>query len=104
MKNEMNIEERLTKIESAVAMSGLASKSVLTFDEAATFTGLSNSFLYKQTSSQSIPHYKPSGKLIYFNRLELESWLLQNRITTSDEITSEALNYCLSNRKGANCV
>ena len=27
-----------------------------------------------------IPHYKPTGKLIYFSRSELDDWLLHNRV------------------------
>lgn len=75
-------------------------KNVLTFDEACVFSGLSKSYLYKLTSAQKIPHYKPSGKLIYFNREELEAWLLQNRVSTSDELENKAQAYCMSNKKG----
>jgi hypothetical protein len=41
-----------------------------------------------------IPHYKPMGKMCYFNRLELEQWLLQNRVATSAELTEKAQQYC----------
>lgn len=96
----MNIQERLETVESAVKMAGLATKEVLTFDEAASFTGLSKSYLYKLTSGQKIPHYKPAGKIVYFNREELQAWLLQNRVSTTDEIASKAQNYCMGNKKG----
>ena len=70
------LEQRLFKVEQALYMAGLASKKVLTFNEAAQFTGLSKSYLYKLTSRQKVPHYKPSGKLVYFNSEELQLWLL----------------------------
>lgn len=94
------LEQRLTTVEQAVQMAGLTSKEVLTFDEAAQFTGLSKSCLYKLTSGQKIPHYKPAGKMCYFNRGELQQWLMQNRISTQEEITGKAQNYCFTNRKG----
>lgn len=75
-------------------------KNVLTFDEACIFSGLSKSYLYKLTSAQKIPHYKPSGKLIYFNREELEAWLLQNRVTPSDELDRKAQSYCMTKQIG----
>lgn len=75
-------------------------KDVLTFNEASEFTGLSKSYLYKLTSGQKVPHYKPFGKMVYFNRLELESWLQQNKVLTTDEISSKAQSYCMSNKKG----
>lgn len=97
----MEVEQRLEAIEEAVKMAGLAAKEVLTFAEAALFTGLSKSYLYKLTSGQKIPHYKPSGKLCYFNRAELEAWLTQNRISTSAEIEQQAQTYCMQNKAGS---
>ena len=97
----MDIQERLETVENTVKMAGLVKKEVLTFDEAATFTGMSKSYLYKQTAQKNVPHYKPAGKLVYFNRAELESWLLQNRVSTTDEITSKAVNYCMTKKGDA---
>lgn len=70
-------------------------KEVLTTDEAAKYMGLSKSYLYKLTMRRQIPHYKPMGKMCYFNRLELEQWLQSNRISTSDEISDRANAYCM---------
>jgi len=84
------LNEQLDRIEAAA----MGTKEVLNFTEAAAYSGLSKSFLYKLTSGRGIPHYKPHGKLVYFQRAELESWLLQNRVSTTDEITGQALNYC----------
>ena len=94
------LEQRLATVEQAVQMAGLTSKEVLTFDEASQFTGLSKSYLYKLTSGQKIPHYKPAGKMCYFNRDELQQWLMQNRISTRDEIVDKAQSYCMTNKKG----
>ncbi|KAA6321753.1 hypothetical protein EZS27_028634 [termite gut metagenome] len=94
------LEERLSIVEKAVQMSGLTTKEVLTFDEAAQFTGFKKSWLYKLTSRAKIPHYKPAGKMCYFNRLELEAWLQQNRVSTSDEIEAKAQTYCIGSKKG----
>ena len=82
-------------VERCIQGAGLATKKVLSFEEAAQFTGLSKSYLYKLTSQQRIPHYKPSGKLIYFERNELERWLMQNRVSTTDEIESKVQSYCM---------
>ena len=84
--NEEITNERLRIIESLL----LAQKNVLTFDEVAVYTGISKSYLYKLTSGGGIPCYKPNGKLIYFSKLELDSWLLQNRKATTKEIDNKA--------------
>ena len=70
-------------------------KEVLTSDEAAQYMGISKSYLYKLTMRQEIPHYKPMGKMCYFNRLELEAWLQANRIASNDEISQKAQSYCI---------
>lgn len=56
------------------------SKTVLTTDEAARFLGISKSYLYKLTMKMEIPFYKPTGKVCYFNRSELETWMQNNRV------------------------
>lgn len=70
-------------------------KEVLTSDEAAKYMGVSKSYLYKLTMKQQIPHYKPMGKMCYFNRIELEQWLQSNRVSTSTEISQQAQAYCM---------
>lgn len=77
----------------------LCTKEVLTTDEAAKYLGVSKSYLYKLTMQQKIPHYKPLGKMCYFNRVELEQWLQTNRVSTDEEISQKAQDYCL--KKGA---
>lgn len=95
-----DFKNQLDRIEAAA----LSQKNVLTFDEAALYIGISKSDLYKKTSNRTIPHYKPRGKMIYFDRAELEAWLLQNRVATTDEIEAQAQTYIAttkSNRRAA---
>ena len=70
-------------------------KEVLTSDEAAAYMGISKSYLYKLTMRQQVPHYKPMGKMCYFNRAELEQWLQSNRVSTEKEISERAQDYCM---------
>lgn len=62
----------------------LNTKEVLTFEEAAVYAGVSKSWLYKKTMTGDIPHYEPCGKMIFFNRKELEQWLQQNHYGNDD--------------------
>lgn len=84
--------------EKGTTKEALAQKKVLTSDEAADYMGVSKSYLYKLTMRHEIPHYKPRGKMCYFNRQELEQWLQRNRVATVDEIEAKAQAYCM--RKG----
>lgn len=70
-------------------------KEVLTSDEVARYMGISKSYLYKLTMRGEIPHYKPMGKMCYFNRAEVEQWLQQNRCATDTEIADRANLYTM---------
>ena len=65
---------RMEKIENAL----YSVKGTLNFKEAREYLDLSNSQLYKLTRNGDIPYYKPTGKLIYFNKQELDEWVCQN--------------------------
>ena len=54
------------------------------------------SYLYKLTSGNLIPHYKPQGKMLYFEKAELEAWLRQNPVKTQAQIEQEAQKYILN--------
>ena len=74
-------------------------KQVLTLLEVSQYTGLSMSYLYKLTHKNILPFYKPNGKVIFIDRLELETWLKRNRSKSHDEIQQEAINKVLLNSK-----
>lgn len=89
---EKSIELRVAELENLV----LHSKNVLSFEEASRFLNLSKSYLYKLTSGNLIPHYKPQGKMLYFEKTELEAWLRQNPIRTQAQTEAEAQKYVLA--------
>ena len=99
-KSKAMSKEELNKITDLVTDNTLfCTKEVLTSEEAARYMGISKSYLYKLTMRQQIPHYKPMGKMCYFNRAELETWLQNNRVATSEEINERANNYCMKGGK-----
>ena len=86
MDTLQQINERLSNLETLY----LSQKTVLNFDEVAVYTGLSKSHLYKLTSTGGIPCFKPHGKHIYFEKVQIDSWLLSNPKMTNAEIDSKA--------------
>ena len=78
--HKMEKEERLYSVNNKALMKELferiealenivfQSKEVLNLEEAAIFIGCTRSMLYKMTHERTIPFYKPSGKLVYFER------------------------------------
>jgi excisionase family DNA binding protein len=95
---ETRIDNELKKLDKKLSDLVIANKKTLSFEEAAAYLDLSKSYLYLLTSTKQIPHYKPSGKRIYFDRQELDQWVRQNRIKPNEEIEIEAASY--TTRKG----
>lgn len=56
---EKDLELRVSELEKMLFLS----KNVLSFDEASRFLNLSKSYLYKLTSGNLIPHYKPQAQI-----------------------------------------
>ena len=84
------ILEKLESIERMLIEQNMLKKEVLNFNEAAEYLDVSHSHLYKLTSSGTIPAYKPNGKKLYFNRRELDEWLLSNKQVSTDKIGQQA--------------
>lgn len=89
-------EFRLLKKE--VKQRNLYRKRLLTIEEAAKLSGVSVSYIQKLTSSKQIPHSKPTGKLIFIHRKDLETFLSQNYISSNDEVNSNVSNYLLNKK------
>ena len=95
-ESKFNYEERrydkiislLRGIQAQVEEQGILKKDVLDFDEACTYLRVSDSFLYKKTSSGEIPFTKPTNGKLYFQRESLDKWRLQDP-TKSDKMLKE---------------
>lgn len=97
----LKMAEDLKKVADLITANTIfCTKEVLTSDECAKYMGISKSYLYKLTMRGEIPHFKPLGKMCYFNRVEIEQWLQNNRVATSDEISQKASAYCMSQKGG----
>lgn len=90
-----SLEKRVTEIEENLFIH----KQVFSFEEASKFLNLSKSYLYKLTSGGLIPHYKPQGKMLYFEKAELEEWLRQNPVRSKREVKDMAATYVASPHK-----
>jgi excisionase family DNA binding protein len=96
-QSEREILERLERIELALAAS---TAKPLTTEEAAEYLRISTSHLYKLTSKGKIPHYKPEGKKVYFEKSELDAWLLRKPVKTRAEIDRAASAYTMKGVTG----
>lgn len=88
------MEEKYEAIEQLIVQKfdelKIMTKPFLSVDELASYLGVKTSYIYKMTHNREIPYYKPGGKMVYFNREEIDEWVLSQRVATADEIRSEA--------------
>lgn len=84
---------RLEAIEKALNQN----KTIYNADEAASYLSMAKSYLYKLTSTGRIKFSRPGGKKIFFNRQDLDAYLLQNPSRTNDELETEASTFVTSN-------
>jgi excisionase family DNA binding protein len=96
---DINIIKQLDRIEKLLKEQQAMQKKVLNFNEGCDYVEFSPSHMYKLTSTGNIPHYKPNGKKIYFNREELDNWLLRNRNNSQYEIEQHAADYLIKKGK-----
>lgn len=92
MNEEKDILLRLTALEEKLNQD---LNFPMNFREACEYLGFAPSYLYKLTYQNIIPHYKPSGKRLYFFKKELDEWIIRG----SDECRVKS--YELKNENGS---
>lgn len=72
---------------------------MLTTDQATEMLGISKAYLFKLTSRKLIPHFKPMGKKIYFDRSQLIHWMRSNPVATTRELNARASEVMMNNAR-----
>lgn len=90
----MSIEERLERIERLFT---LAFKKALNVTEVAMLLGVSESRVRHMANDGTLPYSKPNGKL-YFDKDDIERYLLAGRQPSKAEIKSLATTRLAVNR------
>lgn len=79
--NELkNVNERLKYVEESL----FTTKDILNMKDVCQYLDISQSLLYKLTSNGEIPHYKPRGKMVFFEKKELIAWIKSSKAAGSD--------------------
>ena len=76
-KIEEKLDEILLRLQEA--------ENILTFADACKYLCVSRSTLYKLTSNKEIDHFKPNGKMIYFSKAQLNSYIKSRRVLKKTE-------------------
>lgn len=77
------INQRFKSIEDAL----YSTKDILNMKEVCQYLDISQSLLYKLTCNGEIPHFKPRGKIIFFEKKELIKWIKNHGNHVSEEFS-----------------
>lgn len=83
---EAEIERRLKQVEQVAI---LAAKEVLSVKDVSLLTGLKESYIRKLVEQSRLPHYRPMGKKIYFEKKDIYSFLRTNRVPSAAELAAQ---------------
>lgn len=96
-KNQIIHQQR--ELKEAIGFNLIQQKEMINVQELSDYIGMSTSSIYKLVYNNIIPFYKPNGKILYFDREEINTWLRQNKSQSASQIEQQALEYSLKNRK-----
>lgn len=79
-----NRDKILAKLNELEALLKRQNEQPLNFNQAAEYLGFSHSYLYKLTSKKNIPCHRPTGKMLFFSKYELDDWVFCKRNNKED--------------------
>ena len=74
------VNEHLKSLEDAI----YTTKEILNMKDVCQYLDISQSLLYKLTCTGEIPHFKPRGKMIFFEKKELIAWIKRNKVNDQE--------------------
>lgn len=80
------LEKLLNEVKELKELVRYQSDKFFTVPYAAKYLGISEGALYKLTHRNEIPFYKPNGKIIYFQKSELDNWICRKRPSSKHEL------------------
>ena len=95
MESEL-ILEKLNRLERLIVDS---TKEILNVEDLINYTGYKRSYIYKLVHNNIIPFSKPNGKTLFFEKSEIDKWLLQNKSESISQIETKAHDYINNSRK-----
>lgn len=89
MKQKKKQDEVLEKLTSIETLLKQKHDQPLNFVQAAQYLGFSHSYLYKLTSRKIIPCHRPTGKVLFFSKNELDVWIFESGRCERGNVKSE---------------
>lgn len=74
-------------------------KQALTVEELSRYADISVNYIYHLTATGKLKYSKPFGKKIYFDKNEIDAFLLQKAVASNKDREAQAVNYLLTSKK-----
>ena len=87
---QKDLLRRLEQIQADLREIKQAASQPYNLNTAADYLDVSKSHLYQLTCKGLIAHYKPAGKRVYFDKVDLDAYLKRNRVASVSEIDEAA--------------
>ena len=91
----------LAEIKNEIKNSSLQQKEIYSLIEFCKYADISLNHGYKLTRENKIKFYRPNGKKIYIHHDDAIAFLMQNPISSTTEVNSNASNYFLTSKTSA---
>ena len=96
MESNDVILKKLNQLEILIVSTA---KQILTVEDLINYTGFSRSYIYKLVHMSILPYSKPNGKTLFFQKNEIDEWLLQNKSSSISQLEQKANSYTTTFRK-----
>jgi excisionase family DNA binding protein len=81
------LEQQILEIKEIITKQVLIHKEVMSLNEAAIYMDISKSFLYKLTCKRAISFSRPGAKIIFFRKVDLDTWMLGRKVPSVHELS-----------------
>ncbi|MCB9211426.1 MAG: helix-turn-helix domain-containing protein [Ignavibacteriales bacterium] len=81
-----NLQKDIEEIKSLLRASSF---EPLDIEGASKYLKITKASLYQLVHRKRIPYYKPTGGKVYFNKYEINSWILNAKMKTYEDIEKE---------------
>lgn len=85
----INVSKIYNSLEELKSLIVTKNAEFIDLNEASNYLRLKKTYLYNLVYRKEIPFYKPNGKKIYFNKLELNTWIASSKVKSVIEVEEE---------------
>jgi hypothetical protein len=79
-------------------LSTILQKRIFRVNDFAAYAGVQEKQVRIWMKERVLPYFKPSGKIAYFKREDVDTFLLSNKVMSESEIETAAANYMVTSK------